>query len=82
MGPLVPCPIVFPGSRRTSKTLAVAAPDSGVGGNTAGWLGFVGLPALPEGKAAFGNALPLTGKLLLACVLHLACADRACAHVT
>jgi hypothetical protein len=47
----VPCPIVFPGSRRTSKTLAVAVPGvGGAGGNAAGWLGFVGLPVLPEGE--------------------------------
>lgn len=48
---VVPCPIVFPGSRRTSKTLAVAVP--GAGGvacvSAAGWLGCVGLPVLPEG---------------------------------
>jgi hypothetical protein len=48
--PIVPCPIVFPGSRRTSKTLAAVMPGvGGVAGNAAGWLGCVGLPVLPEG---------------------------------
>jgi hypothetical protein len=48
--PVVPCPIVFPCSRRTSKTLAAVMPGvGGVAGNAAGWLGCVGLPVLPEG---------------------------------
>lgn len=54
--PVLPCPIVFTGSRRTSKTLAVAVPDcaaaaggGGSGVKAAGWLGYVGLPVLPEG---------------------------------
>lgn len=48
--PIVPCPIVFPCSRRTSKTLAAVMPGvGGVAGNAAGWLGCVGLPVLPEG---------------------------------
>jgi hypothetical protein len=62
-GAVVPCPIVFPGSRRTSKTLAVAVPGAGgaAGGNAAGWLGFVGLPVLPEGELLCGAAACFVG---------------------
>jgi hypothetical protein len=74
---LVPCPIVFSGSRRTSKTLAVAAPGEGAGAgvNPASWLGCVGLPVLPEGELrgledagallVRGNAVPEAGMAVM-----------------
>jgi hypothetical protein len=73
LGQIVPCPIVFPGSRRTSKTLAVAAPGSGVGGNAAGWLGFVGLPALPEGKGTQGALQCLLYQVACCSVVSAVC---------